>query len=127
MHLFVYSFLLVLTTGCASTVSPYISKQLAKPLACKGEAQCKVMWDRAVYFVNTNAAFKIQTVNDNMIETYNPSRYSPKLAFRIIKQPLGDGAYRIRVKAWCDNLFGCSPNELNATVKAKNYIRSGVL
>jgi len=121
--------LLTLSLYACTTTTPMgaeLSEELAKPLSCSGD-ECKAMWDRAIYFVNTNSAYKIQTVNDNMIETYNPSQYSPKLAFRIIKQPLGDGAYKIIVQTWCDNFLGCSPHSLTTTARAKRYIRSGVL
>ena len=85
------------------------------------------MWDRAMYFINTNAAFKIQTVNDNMIETYNPRQGSRKLAFRVLKQPLGNNKYKILTFAWCDDtMFGCQPDKWIAIVRAKQYIRTGV-
>lgn len=115
--------------ACTTTtpMSDELYKHLSTPLSCAGENECKIMWDRAMYFVNTNSGYKVQIANDNMIETYNPSQYSPKLAFRIIKQPLGDGAYKITVQTWCDNFLGCSPDSRTTTARAKRYIRSGAL
>ena len=126
MKLLLPFFLLFICACTTTSITPEISKKLSDPLICEGEKQCKVMWDRAMYFINTNAAFKIQTVNDNMILTYNPKRYSTELAFRVIKQPLGDDKYKIITSAWCDNMFGCQPDHWSAIARAKQYIRTGV-
>ncbi len=127
MKLLLPFFLLFLCACTTTSITPEISKQLSDPLICEGEKQCKEMWDRAMYFINTNAAFKIQTVNDNMIETYNPRQGSRKLAFRVLKQPLGNNKYKILTFAWCDDtMFGCQPDKWIAIVRAKQYIRTGV-
>jgi hypothetical protein len=117
--------------GCATNkvpvdLSPELKDEYEKPLHCFDADECKLMWDRATFFVNTNAGFKIQIHNDNLIQTYNPSQYSPALAFSISKEPLGDGSYRIWTKSWCDNAFGCKPNQIEAIARAKRYMRTGV-
>lgn len=116
-----------LIAGCASApkLDAELQRELDLPLYCTNESECKSMWERATYFVNANAGFKIQLHNDTIIETYNPSEYSPKLAFSISREPLGDGRYQIWTKAWCGNMFGCQPHQAEGIARAKRYIRTG--
>lgn len=120
--------LVIILGGCATapTLPADLQAELNNPLYCQGEAECKTMWERATYYVNANAGFKIQIHNDTIIETYNPSEHSVRLAFSITREPLGNGRYQIWTKAWCANIFGCQPNHLEASAKAKRYIRTGV-
>lgn len=115
--------------GCVG-VKPQLSEELQtaldSPLFCENEFECKIMWERAVYFVNRNAGFKIQLLKDSIIETYNPPSTSTRLAFSITKEPLGNGRYQIWTKAWCSNIFGCIPNNYEAMARAKRYIRTGI-
>ncbi|WP_308366981.1 MULTISPECIES: hypothetical protein [unclassified Microbulbifer] len=119
---------LILFTGCAANkqkLSADLQKELDEPLYCEGEDQCKEMWERATFFVNANAGFKIQIHNDTIIQTYNPTNSSPRLAFSITREPLGGGKYQIWTKVWCANMFGCQPNQFEATARAKRYVRTG--
>jgi hypothetical protein len=111
--------------GVKPKLSSELQSELDAPLYCENEQECKTMWERATYFVNANAGFKLQVLNDTIIETYNPSRYSPRLAFSISKEPLGDGRYQIWTKAWCANIFGCQPNQYEAIARLKRYMRTG--
>ena len=118
----------VLLYGCSAAQTKLYSDLQAefdKPLYCEGEDECKLMWERATFFVNSNAAYKIQIHNDTVIQTYNPSENSPSLAFSVTKEPLGNGKYQIWTKAWCANMFGCQPNHIETIAKAKKYIRTG--
>lgn len=120
---------ITLASGCAANkpkLSSELQYELDTPLYCDDEKSCKTLWERATYFVNSNAGFKLQIQNDTVIETYNPVQNSPKLAFSISKEPLGNGKYQIWTKAWCANIFGCQPNQYEATAKAKRYMRMGV-
>ena len=115
-------------SGCATSpaeLSPELQSELNKPLYCEGEENCRIVWERATFFVNNNAGFKLQVHNDTVIQTYNPSENSPGLAFSISKEPLGNGRYQIWTKAWCANIFGCQPNQYEAIAMAKKYMRSG--
>ena len=127
-YLAVLLFSVVGFSGCATNqprLSPELQYELDTPLYCEGEEECKVMWERATFFVNENAGFKIQVHNDTIIQTYNPSKYSTSLAFSIYKEPLGNGRYQIWTKAWC-SWFVCKPNPIEAITRAKRYIRTGV-
>jgi hypothetical protein len=119
---------IALTAGCAGNkpkLTPELQSELDTPLYCESSESCKTMWERATFFVNSNAGFKLQVHNDTIIQTYNPSEFSPKLAFSISKEPLGNGKYQIWTKAWCANMFGCQPNEYEAVARAKRYMRTG--
>lgn len=113
------------TSPAGSKLPADLQTELNTPLYCNDDAECKTMWERATYFVNTNAGFKLQIHNDTIIETYNPTDASPRLAFSITREPLGNGRYQITTKAWCANIFGCQPNQYEAIAKAKRYMRTG--
>lgn len=124
------AFLASLLGGCAtsppgSNLPSELQTELNAPLYCNDDAECKVIWERATYFVTENAGFKLQIHNDTVIETYNPTDASPRLAFNITREPLGNGRYQIRTKAWCANMFGCQPNQYEAIARAKRYMRTG--
>jgi hypothetical protein len=51
-----------------------------------------------------------------LIETYNATNSETKIAARVTKEPLGDGKYKLLVSVWCDNIFGCFPDKLDAAL-----------
>jgi len=83
------------------------------------------MWERATFFVNTNSGFKLQIHNDAVIQTYSSTNGSVRLAFNILREPMGNGKYRIWAGASCGNMFGCIPTAQEGMAKAKRYIRTG--
>lgn len=120
----------LMMSGCATQQEPELPAELQPywntALYCEGDAECKKMWERATYFVNANAGFKLQILNDNVIETYNPPHGNTNMAFSISKEPMGDGKYRIWTKVWCGNMFGCS-QPINETIaRAKRYMKTGI-
>ena len=131
MNIPTFLFFIALTSalsGCAANqpkLSAELQRELDTPLYCDNEGECKIMWERATFFVNANAGFKLQIHNDTVIQTYNPTDHSVSLAFSISREPKGDGRYQIWTKAWCANMFGCQPNQYEAIAKAKRYIRTG--
>lgn len=116
-----------LLSACASPpkLDANLAGELDRPLYCEGEQQCREMWERAMFFVSNYAAYKIQIANDSLIQTYNPEQYSPRLAYKVSKEPLGGGRYQIWTNAYCANAFGCSPTWQEGVARAKTYIRSG--
>jgi len=129
-----YKLLLVLaasvafSSGCATNqpkLSAELQQELDSPLYCNSEEECNLMWERATFFVTNNSGFKLQIHNDTVIQTYNPTNHSVRLAFNISREPLGNGKYQIWTKAWCANMFGCQPNQYEAVAKAKHYMRTG--
>lgn len=118
------SALAIFLTGCAvqPTAAQVAEQQriVETMPVCAGEDDCRVKWEAAQLWVTRNAGFKIQVATSVLIETYNPTDYSPRLAMRLTKEPMGGGRYRLRLEAWCANLFGCSPTPASATL-AFNY------
>lgn len=101
------SLALAVLAGCA--VAPPAPAEPAVPApVCSGERDCTVKWDAAQVWVATNAGMKIQTVTSAIIQTFNPSNATTALAVQVVKQPVGDGKYRIAARIWCDNWIGCS-------------------
>lgn len=123
--------LALLLTGCATqnagkNMSADDQLELNAPLYCEGEKQCKDAWERAMYYVTTNSGYKIQTANDMLIQTYNPTPTDTKLAWQITKKPLGNSKYQIMTSAWCNNVFGCYPDAYEAILAAKRYIKIAI-
>jgi hypothetical protein len=125
-------------SGCASqtaqyslknsSLSPAMQADVTRPLYCQGAKECKVMWKRALQFVNLNAGYPIKTANATLIETeqftepylagWREFNDTTALSMRVTKSPRGNGAYYysprpeyyITVYAWCDSSQGCIPN-----------------
>jgi len=119
----------LLLIGCSTpgkNMSLADQTELDIPLYCEGEQQCKDLWERATYYVSTNSRYKIQNVNDTLIETYSPTQSDTHLAWKIIKKPLGGGKYHIQTVAWCNNVFGCYPDSYEAMLNAKRYMKEGL-
>lgn len=117
-----------LSVGCGTTQSslpPNQQQELSAPLHCEESSECKLMWERATFFVTKYSRFKMQIHNESVIQTYNPTGGSTNLGFNITREPLGNGKYRIWVNAACDNMFGCAPDRFETIIKAKRYIRTG--
>jgi hypothetical protein len=125
---FILAITAALLCGCVANqpkLSSGLKNEYDTPIYCEGEEQCKLMWERAAYYVIRNAAYKLQIQSDTIIQTYNPMEHSVKLAYVITKEPLGVGKYQIWTNAWCDNMFGCRPSREVAIALAKRYIRTG--
>jgi len=112
--------LAALVSGCATHNSPEAmakKAELQKTIpVCSGEADCKAKWEAAQLWVVHNAAYKIQIMSDVLIETYNATNSEPSIAARVTKEPLGGGKYRLLVSVWCDNVFGCVPDSMDAAL-----------
>ncbi|MDE2465491.1 MAG: hypothetical protein KGO02_17525 [Alphaproteobacteria bacterium] len=110
--------LFVALSGCAAMPSKANQAKIAKfqqtiP-TCNSDAECKAMWDAAQLWIVHNAGYKLQNVTDVLLQTYSPGPYDTDLAVEVTKEPQGHGIYQIVVRAWCNNLFGCTPNALDA-------------
>lgn len=109
-----------LVAGCATTPSPEMQARQAELArttpVCRNETDCKAKWEAAQLWVVHNAAYKIQTSTSVVIETYNPGPSEPKIAARVTKEPIGGGSYKLLVNIWCNNIFGCIPNQWDAAL-----------
>lgn len=91
---------------------------------CVGERDCAAKWDAAQLWVVRNAGFKIQTANNVLIQTFNPTNHSIYLAATITKEPQGGGRYRILAQFGCANMFGCKPDPAQAIVDFNRYVNA---
>jgi len=115
----------IICSGCATSKNAAMVKRaqiaVTAPV-CKAGQSCDVMWDAAQLWVVHNADYKIQMVTNVLIETYNPGRNSADIAARITKEPIGNDEYKIVASIWCNNLFGCIPNPLDAILDFNNTV-----
>lgn len=89
---------------------------------CSSAEDCNAKWEAAQLWVVHNAAYKIQTVSNVMIETYNPTNASARIGARVTKEPVGGGKYKLVVSIWCDNIFGCVPDSLDTAIRFNKEI-----
>ncbi|UDF05075.1 hypothetical protein [Asticcacaulis sp. AND118] len=73
---------------------------------CETATECRDMWEMAEVWVVKNASYKIQTKTDVQISTYNSA--DSGIQANILKEPLGNGRYRIVAHITC----GAIANEL---------------
>jgi hypothetical protein len=83
---------------------------------CLGEKDCKAKWEMAQVWIVKNAGYKLQTATDVLLQTYSPVGSSTSIGVRALKEPAGDGRYKITVSVWCDNMFGCFPDAFAAAI-----------
>ena len=108
-----------LLLSCCATSSEVRAKQALFQRTiptCDGEKDCNAKWEAAQLWIVHNSGYKLQTVTNVLLETYNPGRHDTKLAVRVTKEPLGGGKYMIIVTTWCNNMFGCTRNTWDAAL-----------
>jgi hypothetical protein len=108
----------IVLAGCATQVDPAVQAkrdEIQRTIpTCVNEKECNAKWEMAQLWVVKNAGYKIQTATSVLIQTFNATGSRVQLAAEITKEPLGGGRYQFIAKVWCDNIFGCSPNRLDA-------------
>ena len=100
-------------TGCV-TMTPEqqakMNKDAAQKVTCTKGDDCEVKWGRAITWISQNSQWKIQTQNENMIQTYTAVGGSAASHFLVNKVPQGSGLYEITMASGCDNFIGCVPD-----------------
>jgi hypothetical protein len=91
---------------------------------CSSDKECEIKWSAARSWVLNNSYWKIQHITNDFIETYNPTSYSPGIAVRVVKEPMGQSGYRLIVNVWCNNPLGCHPNAWDAAIDFNRYVNS---
>lgn len=81
-------------------------------------------WAAARTFVLEHAGYKIQTYSPDFLQTFSPGEYDADLAAEVNKEPIPGGGYRIVAKFWCNNLFGCNPNQWTTLDAFNRYVAS---
>ena len=105
-------------SGCAVQQNPAVQAKIDEIQrtmpTCSSEKECNAKWETAQLWVVKNAGYKIQTATSVLIQTFNATGSRVELAAQITKEPQGGGRYQFVAKVWCDNIFGCRPNRLDA-------------
>jgi hypothetical protein len=87
-----------------------MEKDAAQKVTCTKGADCEVKWGRAITWISQNSQWKIQTQNENMIQTDTAGGGSPASHFLVNKVLRGKGLYEITMMSGCDNFIGCEPD-----------------
>ena len=105
-------------SGCATSPEKQAKQaELNKTVpVCSSKADCDATWEAAQLWVIHHANYKIQIANNVIIETYHPVGGTPSIGARVTKEPIGGGKYALFVSVYCDNMFGCVPDSLDAAL-----------
>jgi len=126
---FLLVFYSLFLNGCAPITQQQKDRWSETIPYCYSKPDCTAKWAAARNWVQNNASVKIQIYSDDLIETYNPSPNSPKIAARVTKEPnatstTGDQSYYFGIKVWCNNIFGCIPTADESILSFNNYVSS---
>ncbi|WMD22254.1 hypothetical protein RAS12_07700 [Achromobacter seleniivolatilans] len=110
----------------AAKLSPELQSALDTPLYCTGESECKLMWERAIFYISTTSRWQLRVQTNNLIETEGvPANYYA-LAYSVAREPMGEGRYRLASQTWCGlKGFQCRPHADEGLARLKYYIRTG--
>lgn len=124
-------FVLLVTSVLAASVTACTARPIdlgpaasAGPVVC--DTNCKVAWERAQLWINKHSTRKIQTATDVIVQTYNPESGTGRFGFTAVKEPTGDGKYRITLEAVCgESLIGCDPRPEDVVAAFNHYVATG--
>ncbi len=119
---------------CLSLGCGIVSDRLQAPLApaagmgggVRCAAPCQAEWTRAQLWLVNHAQWKLQLVNDVLLQTYNPTTGDPTYGFTVTKEPQSDGSGMIRMTVFCGNLYGCDPKPPDVGKAFYYYVSTGV-
>lgn len=118
---------ITILSGCA-TLSPEQEQaiierdlQANREPVCNNDSECKLMWDKAVYFVSSNAGMVTRTSSDNLIETFAST--SMRMHVKVNKVPIESGKYRIQSVWGCGNVWGCNKHPKQIKADFNNYLK----
>lgn len=76
-------------------------------VACDG-ARCDALWSRSQVWLANNSQYRIQLVNDNIIQTFGPIDGVGAIAYTVTKEKQTDGKTKIVVRGRCyQTVYGC--------------------
>jgi hypothetical protein len=99
--------------GCVTTTPEQqatMEKDAAQKVTCTKGHDCEVKWGRAITWISQNSQWKIQTQNENTIQTETAAGGSPASHFLVNKVLRRNGVYEITMMSGCDNFIGCEPD-----------------
>lgn len=94
----------VTLSGCAAFYQP----NAVASIECTGQ-RCDQMWARAQTWLVTNGRYRIQTMNDNVIQTFGPhDGVYDAVAYTLTREKAANGASVIRIIGACKGtVYGC--------------------
>jgi hypothetical protein len=117
---------LIFLFGCAmdqATLKKAEEQYRASIPKCSSENECREMWTAAQTWVTKNTHFKIYSITDSLIRTYDPPTGCGSLGYKITKESLGSGKNRFIIESICRSFFGCSnPYPVDAALDFNNYL-----
>lgn len=121
--------LLITLSGCMAPYKPDQAKlayaQSIQP-TCRGERECELMWSAARLWVQEKAGYKIKLLTSDFLETYSPTGGNTYIGVQLSKVPNKDGSYRLKSQIWCDNMFGCHPDIVDALVDLNKTVNAAM-
>jgi hypothetical protein len=90
-----------------------------RPITCKAGADCDEKWSRAGAWISINAARKIETRTDQIIQT---TGHDTSPAFMVTKVATTPGNYEINFAGDCANPFGCIPTVAQSRARFENFV-----
>jgi len=97
--------------GCAAQGPKHA---IAVAPTCSSEADCTMKWAAARTWILAHAGYRMQTYSPDFMQTYPAAGGNVLLAAEVNRRPISGGGYVIEARFWCDNPFGCSPNQWDA-------------
>lgn len=104
----------IILSGCATVSSEQRTRWNETIPVCSTDFACKTKWAAARQWVQNNSGYRIQIYTDDLIDTYNPAEYDPKIAVTVSKTPVGKtpsghqvNTFNVQIR--CGNIFGCIP------------------
>jgi uncharacterized protein YceK len=94
----------VLLSGCGTFYKP----TAIATVPCEGQ-QCNDMWAKAQTWLVTHGRYRIQTVNDHVIQTFGPhENVYDGVAFTLTREKAPDGKTVIQIIGNCaPTVYGC--------------------
>lgn len=90
--------------GCAGM---FFKPTATARINCAGD-QCTDLFQRAQVWIAKNSSYRIQIMNDSIIQTYGPEEYSDAVAFTVTKEKTANGGQIVITGACYGTVYGCS-------------------
>lgn len=123
--------IICVTAGCSSAIenqskSGFLQDQGTSGVTCNDTSDCRVKWERAVQWVETNSFWPIKMQNDSTIVTRKPKApYISRTRYVVDNLPLNDGRKLIKIQASCLPAVHCYQNPLIAIDSFNHFVNTG--
>ncbi|MGA9601439.1 MAG: hypothetical protein WBS22_14535 [Methylocystis sp.] len=91
-------------------------------VACRQGPDCDFKWARAIAWVQQNAYYKIERIDEWRIQTFGPYGKSEGTAVTIQKVPSGDGWAQLSINVSCANIVTCYPSVTAQKISFLEYV-----